>query len=135
MSKEEKLLTICIPTYNRAAYLKEALQFMVSEVNADPKILDDVNFVVSNNASTDKTTTLFDEAAYSFFYFKTNEKNLGLVGNLTSVLTMINTKYIWYVGDDDKLDPGVIRFVLSKLKEYVDLQFLFLNFSIGGKKQ
>jgi abequosyltransferase len=45
------LLSICIPTYNRSQYLKQALETYVSNAAFD----DEVEIVISDNASTDNT--------------------------------------------------------------------------------
>ena len=52
------ILSICIPTYNRVQYLNLALQSIV-----ETKIFqetDDVEIVVSDNASTDETPALME---------------------------------------------------------------------------
>jgi len=48
-------LSICIPTYNRAAFLGEALDSVIRQAT------DEVEIVVSDNASTDNTEALVRE--------------------------------------------------------------------------
>jgi abequosyltransferase len=50
------LLSICIPTYNRAQYLKYNIDILISQIKrAEP---DQVEICVSDNASTDHTEEL-----------------------------------------------------------------------------
>ena len=51
------LLSICIPTYNRAHYLKECLGSIVAQFD-DRDVRDNVEVVVSDNASPDNTREL-----------------------------------------------------------------------------
>lgn len=58
MDKEQYLVSICIPTYNRAPYLKQCLDSLVCQ----PEFLrGDVEIVVSDNASTDGTKELIQK--------------------------------------------------------------------------
>ena len=51
MEDKQPLLSICIPTYNRAEYLVGALENIIS----DPAFDERVEIVISDNASTDDT--------------------------------------------------------------------------------
>lgn len=54
MNKSQPLLSICIPTYNRAGYLKEALDNITHDSAFDER----VEIVVSDNDSTDDTSAV-----------------------------------------------------------------------------
>jgi abequosyltransferase len=45
------LLTIAIPTYNRAGYLKELLSILADQLKDEPR----VELIISDNASPDET--------------------------------------------------------------------------------
>jgi len=51
MENKQPLLSICIPTYNRAEYLEEAIYNIVT----DDAFCDKVEIIISDNASTDNT--------------------------------------------------------------------------------
>src|SRR3989338_7717414 len=79
------LLSICIPTYNRAHYLKECLDSIVAQFN-DSEVRDNVEVVVSDNASLDKTRELAEEYCRKFNnikYFRNNE-NIGFDLNVAN---------------------------------------------------
>lgn len=76
------LLSICIPTYNRAQLLKETLESVLVQV--DRTNIDKVEIIIADNASTDETDAVMAEikknAKPAIKYLK-NEKNVGLDGN------------------------------------------------------
>lgn len=129
------LITICIPTYNRFDYLKECLQFLKNEIDLYPSVLNDIEFLISDNCSTDGTDVFLHKFSQSNpqFKFKRNVTNLGLVGNLISCIDAVDTEYIWFVSDDDKLERGSVSQVLSAIKENYKPEFVFLNYYIKGK--
>ena len=51
MENKQPLLSICIPTYNRAEYLEGALKNIVTDSAFDSR----VEVIISDNASTDNT--------------------------------------------------------------------------------
>ena len=63
MEKEQYLVSICIPTYNRAPYLKKCLDSLVCQPEFQQGL---VEIVVSDNASTDDTEKVAE--AYSTAY-------------------------------------------------------------------
>lgn len=74
MEKSRPILSICIPTYNRADYLKKSLD---SIVNQD-EFTDEVEIVISDNASTDSTQEIAEtycEKYKNIKYFR-NEENI-----------------------------------------------------------
>lgn len=84
--KRQYLLSICIPTYNRAPYLKRCLDSLVCQ----PEFLKgDVEIVISDNASTDKTMSLIKDyqAKYKNITYHRNAENIG-PRNIGLVATM-----------------------------------------------
>ena len=75
LKKEQPLLTIAIPTYNRAKYLDETLKSIVSQ-NAF-KETNEVEIVVSDNCSDDNTKEIVEsyikEYGDKILYFRNNE--------------------------------------------------------------
>jgi glycosyltransferase involved in cell wall biosynthesis len=86
-----KDLSICIPTWNRAPFLKWTL---------DRTALDfgEAKVIVCDNASTDGT----DKVVTSERYIR-QPKNIGAFPNMRTALLAANTKYCVFLGDDDYL--------------------------------
>lgn len=110
----EPLLTIAIPTYNRAEMLDSCLIYLAKEFSENP----DVEILVSNNASTDNTATIVAKHQATSFknlkYFA-NEKNLGLDYNFAQCFREATGKYVWIFSDDDLLLPSYGASVLALL--------------------
>ncbi len=109
------MLSICIPTYNRAKFLDEAIESVVSQVTEDIK--DKLELCISDNASTDNTEEIVEkwkkQSPISIVYHK-NEENLGADRNFLKVIEIANGEYCWYLGSDDKIINGGIKMILSQ---------------------
>lgn len=86
--ESQYLLSICIPTYNRAPYLKKCLDSLVCQ----PEFLKgDVEIVISDNASTDDTCTLVTgyQRRYSNITYHRNDHNIGYInGDINYAIAM-----------------------------------------------
>ena len=73
MDQFDYLVSICIPTYNRAEYLKKTLETIVVQ---EPFLNKKVEVVISDNASTDATEEIcsaFFQKYSNISYHKNNE--------------------------------------------------------------
>ena len=119
-----KLISICIPTYNRARHLGEALASIV------PQMDNDVEIVISDNASTDNTREMvrqYEEKFGSIRYFR-NVTNLGFDRNLLACLEHAEGEYVWLFGSDDLMKPGAVEAVRQSLRDQP--VFVYLNFQV-----
>ncbi|MEH2405267.1 glycosyltransferase family 2 protein [Nostoc sp.] len=130
----QKLLTIAIPTYNRAELLNKQLVWLAQAIKA---FEDECEILVSDNCSTDNTQEVIQkwQLTLSNITFKSNKnsKNLGVVKNIMYCLNSTTTKYVWTIGDDDPIQDKAIAYVINKLRQHENLSLLFLNFS--GRNQ
>ncbi|MEH2300442.1 MAG: glycosyltransferase family 2 protein [Nostoc sp.] len=130
----QKLLTIAIPTYNRAELLDKQLAWLAQAIKA---FEDECEILVSDNCSTDNTQEVIQkwQVTLSNITFKSNKnsKNLGVVKNIMYCLNSTTTKYVWTIGDDDPIQDKAIAYVITKLRQHENLSLLFLNFS--GRNQ
>jgi abequosyltransferase len=122
-AKSEPLLTIAIPTFNRAPFLHKLLWELSKQYTPSCS----VTIVVSDNASADDTEDIVRQAAergLPITYIK-NATNLGPDGNILQCFMRATSKYVWIFGDDDILLPGALRRILYLLaeKDY-DLVFI-----------
>lgn len=129
-----KLLTIAIPTYNRAKLLDTQLTWLAQAVKG---FEDEIEIFVSDNCSTDDTQDVIDKwkAHLSNVTFNSckNVENIGVMKNIMNCLNYASTKYVWAIGDDDPIQDRAISYTISKLRQYDDVSLLFLNFS--GRNQ
>lgn len=130
----EKLLTIAIPTYNRANLLDQQLEWLSGAIQG---FENECEILVSDNCSTDNTQDIIQkwQNKLSNFTFVNNRhsQNLGAIKNITYCLSSPNTKYVWAIGDDDIIQNKSLPYVIKQLKLYQNLSLLFLNFSGHNK--
>ncbi|GEM_PF-716239 len=123
-------LSICIPTYNRAACLKECLDSIL--VSTRPFSLQ-VEIIISDNASTDDTRSVVSEFLKTdpWIQYHRNDKNIGAERNFYSVAAMAAGEYIWVFGDDDKITNEAVSVIIDRLGFGYDL--LISNYSMWSK--
>jgi abequosyltransferase len=101
-------LTIAISTYNRSNYLVECLNSIL------PEITNEVNILVSDNASTDDTEEIMHKFLdYSFVRYYRKETNTGMDGNFLNCLTKADGSYIHLMSDDDIMLPGTVNAIIE----------------------
>lgn len=108
------LLTIAIPTYKRAVYLKQAIQSAINQENAE------INYniiVVNNDPETDMEyfEKEFSDAPIRIDFY-TNETNLGMLGNVNKCVELAEGKYIAFLHDDDLLLPNYIQSIQESIQ-------------------
>jgi len=114
------LLSILIPTYNRAPFLLKNLQLLSSFIAASGRT-GDIEIVVASNNSSDNTITLVsdftrnhEEVTLRFF---SHAENIGLEKNALFTLKEAEGEYVMYLGDDDYLDQRYFYAVLDNIAE------------------
>jgi glycosyltransferase involved in cell wall biosynthesis len=84
----------------------------------DNGVFNQVEVVISDNASTDNTTAIVKEFQNKFAnikYFR-NETNLGFDRNILNIIEKSEGEYCLTIGDDDGFFPGSFSYILNKIK-------------------
>lgn len=113
----QPILSICIPTYNRADYLRDALKSVCAQLT--PELSEAVEVVVADNASIDHTKTVAREYAdrINRFVYVKNPENIGFDGNVNVVVRAASGRYCWYLGDDDAIVNGALAHMVEVCRE------------------
>ncbi len=125
-NKETPILSFCIPTYNRAEYLRQCLDVITNQECFD----DRVEVVISDNCSTDDTQRIsmqYQEKYPNIRYFR-NEKNI-VDGNFSLALQRASGLLRKLTNDTLIYQPGAIKLMLEVAEKYADTrpQIYFLN--------
>lgn len=117
------LLSICIPTYNRASILSDGLNQLIPLASRW-----DIPIIIADNASTDGTEDVIarSKARYPYVFLHRNAQNIGMDGNFEVALRLANTEYAWLLGDDDRIQNEALEKVLMRLNSE-PCDFLLLN--------
>lgn len=132
-SNTRPLLSICIPTYNRAAFLPALLDSILSEIDGLTQGLSgrDVEVVISDNNSTDDTDQVvasYQELLPRLVYLKQTE-NIGADRNYIATIAGSSGTFSWLMGSDDRIELGGLVHVLSCTRRFHDAA----GFTIGVK--
>ncbi|MBD2359711.1 glycosyltransferase family 2 protein [Anabaena minutissima FACHB-250] len=129
-----KLLTIAIPTYNRAELLDKQLTWLAKAIKGFES---DCEILVSDNCSSDHTSEVIkkwqEQLNNITFTANKHPENLGIMKNIMYCLNSAKTQYVWAINDDESIQERAIAYVINKLKQQHNLSLLFLNFSGHNK--
>jgi hypothetical protein len=124
------LLSVGIPTYNRARLLESALRSLVSQVR---EAGEKVELIVSDNCSTDDTADVVRKARELVpIRYRRNDRNLGLARNVLGIANELATgEFVWMIGDDELVMPGAVRRILGVLEKHSEVDYVFVNTCSG----
>ncbi|MBP2673937.1 MAG: glycosyltransferase family 2 protein [Deltaproteobacteria bacterium] len=102
-------LSICMATFNRAAFIGRTLDSIVHQAP------DDVEIVIVDGGSSDNTKEVVSGYGKRFpgIRYLRQEKNMGVDRDFNTAVEMSRGDYCWLMSDDDVLKPGAIRRVLE----------------------
>lgn len=117
MNSTKPLLTIAVPTYNRAGFLQATLAQLIKE--RSPLGSDSVEILVSDNCSTDDTPEIIARARENQVNFRVirNAENLGSDANIAQCFNEARGHYVIILGDDDMPCDGVLAEIVAWLEE------------------
>ncbi|MCS6774726.1 MAG: glycosyltransferase, partial [Thermoflexales bacterium] len=108
----QPLLTIAIPTYNRAKHIDRQLSWAV---NAISDRWDQVELIVSDNGSPDATPEVCQrwvQQTNGRLRAYRQPQNVGLPRNAIFCIQQARGKFIWLVSDDDEICEDTLDWLL-----------------------
>lgn len=126
-AEPDTLISVCIPTLNRARYLKDAIASIASQIGSD------IELIVYDTGSNDGTRELMAGVTtiYPAVRYIRREEILGVDETLLLLLEKSRGKYVWFFGSDDVLKPGAIDKIRRKLsRALASPTLLYLNHEI-----
>src|SRR3989338_3800276 len=104
-------LSICIPSYNRAKFLPDLLQSIVSQYT------EQVEVVICDNGSIDETkeVVLSWQRKYPRIFYKKLQENIGPDRCFLHSVELASGLFCWLMGDDAIIETGGIARVLRAL--------------------
>jgi abequosyltransferase len=124
------LLTIAIPTFNRAHLLDRQLAWLANSINSFES---ECEIIISDNCSTDTTPKVIQKwqpiFASTQLHINRNSENIGAIKNIAYCINNATSKYVWTISDDDTIYDQTLAYVLKNLRANPELSLLILNFS------
>ncbi len=125
IKSDKPLLTIAIPTFNRAGWLDLCLSQIAKQA---PALGRQVEILVSNNNSTDNTDDIVNRyvsSGLAITYIR-NAENIGSDRNLLQCFKRSSGKYVLVMGDDDVILDNALGKIV-RILEKGDYGVVFLN--------
>ena len=112
-----ELLSICIPTFNRASYLRDLLDTLIPELEQAPEAAGLVRLYISDNASPDSTPQVIETFSGRWpIIHNRNARNIGGDYNFAQMIDRATGDYFWLLGDDELMAGGFLTPLLERLK-------------------
>lgn len=109
------LVTIAVPTFNRAELLDRCLRTALAQVYSNFEVL------VSDNASTDDTPKVLERFDDRRLRVTRQRSNIGLLPNWNACLAQARGEYIVYISDDDTVSPYLLERCIGTLGGRTDI--------------
>src|SRR5262245_28173895 len=109
-STPDQLVTIAIPTFNRASWLADCVLAALSQTYQRFEVL------VSDNASTDETVEVLRQFSDPHLRVVRQKSNIGLLPNWNACLAEAKGEYIVFVSDDDRIAPWMLERCMALIK-------------------
>lgn len=131
IATQEPLVSIGMPTYNRASDMRRALQSVLAQDYTN------LELVISDNASTDETQALCEEFARqdSRIRYTRQAVNRGAAANFEEVVYQARGEFYLWLGDDDWIDPAYVSQCVAFFQahpEYTLVGGVAKYFNAGG---
>jgi glycosyltransferase involved in cell wall biosynthesis len=103
-------ITIAIPTYKRAKYLKEAIDSAINQTGYSNYDIIVVDNNPNRNDETEKIMSLYKQNRRISYY--KNAENIQMAGNWNRLYTLAKGKYVTMLHDDDLLYPNYLSSII-----------------------
>lgn len=115
---EKPLVSVCIPAYNSAEYIKETIQAVLNQTYRN------LELIVIDDCSADNTAELVEQIKDPRVRLVRNEQNLGMTGNWNKCLQEASGDYMKLLCADDILKPESIEYEIKPLLKYPDIDLV-----------
>jgi glycosyltransferase involved in cell wall biosynthesis len=114
-------VSVCIPTYNRAGYLRLSIESVLSQSFGDWEL------IVADNASTDETAAVVASFTDPRIRYVRNEVNLGMTGNFNRCLELARGEFVAMLCDDDQMLSDNLARKVAVLEANPEVGFVHSN--------
>ena len=122
------LVSILMPVYNTAPYLKEAIDSILSQT------FKDFELIVLNDCSPDNADEILDTYNDTRIVRYKGERNMGLSNVLNAGMDMARGKYIARMDSDDISLPNRLEIQVKYMEEHPDIDLCSCGMKMFGAK-
>ncbi|MEQ9548510.1 MAG: glycosyltransferase family 2 protein [Coleofasciculus sp. G3-WIS-01] len=114
-------VSVCIPTYNRANYLVNSVNSVLSQTYKDFEL------IICDDGSTDETPTVVSQWDDSRIRYIRHDNNIGRSKNMRSGFDAAQGNYFIKFDDDDALTPEFLEKTVAVLDAEPTVDFVCTN--------
>ena len=122
------MISILMPVYKTAPYLREAMDSILSQTFTDYEL------IVLNDCSPDDANEILDTYSDPRIVRYRGEKNVGLSNILNVGIGMARGKYIARMDSDDVSYPDRLRIQVEYLESHPDIDLVSVGMQLFGAK-
>ena len=120
-----KLLSIIIPTYNRAEITAYTLSLFQQQI---VRRADEVELIVCDNASNDNTQSLLTHLGNNSFYkYVRYDDHVDVGHSIVRATENATGRFFLIYGDDDIPAPYMVDVLIDTIKKYNDISYVGFN--------
>ena len=119
MASQQPAISVCIPTYNRVAYLAECVRAVVQQDRTDWEL------VIADNASNDGTQAWAATLNDPRIRYERHNVNVGSCHNWNRCVELARGEYIAICHDDDRYEPTFLRRTCDVLDRHPTAGFVY----------
>lgn len=132
----QPLISICIPTFNRARFISECLESIASQF-FDAEVRSSINVFILDNQSEDNTELVvrhYTDKYSNIHYIKDSQKRKISPG-IIKAATYADGEYIWIFSDDDIFLSGSLKMIIENLtSEKPEVVFCNMHGFVGANE-
>jgi glycosyltransferase involved in cell wall biosynthesis len=115
-------VTVIVPTFNRATFLKEAIASLLDQTVSPERIL------VVDDGSTDQTAAAVATFGSRVDYLR--KQNGGKSSALNLALSHVDSELVWIFDDDDIADPAALQHLSDGLRNAPECGFSYGSYKL-----
>ena len=117
LNQNSPLVSVCIPTFNNAKFIKKTLDSIINQTHAN------IEIVVIDNASTDNTQEIVGSYSDNRIRYHRNSKTIHCLSNWNICIELAKSEFVAIYHSDDIYEPMIVEKEIEVLQQ---------NHSIGA---
>lgn len=126
---ESQLVSVIIPTYNRAEYLKETIESVLRQTYTHFELL------ILDNCSTDHTSEIIKQYNDPRIKYLRHESNIRGLANWSYGIYSAKGEYMCIVCDDDMITPQFLELRIAQFSSSAGIVSVFSSLSYWDEKK
>ena len=121
MNENVPKVSITLPTYNGAKYLRESIDSCLNQTHKN------IELIIVDDGSTDTTQEIVKSYSDRRMQYIRNETNLGIANSLNKGFSFATGDYLTWTSDDNMYFKNAIEVMVEELERHKNVDFVYAN--------